>query len=121
MRYLRARLSARSLGTGNWYTTVRDLTGHPLQTLSRSDFAASPDRWTGRIYSLAELARLIEDEEVARVQVPRRFRALPETACRLLAEADQAYSLVAIPSRICRRSPLRAPPTEGLRGFRLCR
>ena len=51
------------------------------------------DRWTGRIYSLAELARLIEDEEVARVQVPRRFRALPETACRLLAEAELIAAL----------------------------
>ena len=51
------------------------------------------DRWTGRIYSLAELARIIEDEEVARVQVPRRFRALPETACRLLAEAELITAL----------------------------
>jgi hypothetical protein len=49
VRYLRARISARSLGTGTWYTTVRDFQGHPLQTFSRSDFALSADRWTGRI------------------------------------------------------------------------
>ena len=46
------------------------------------------DRWTGRIYSLAELVRLIEDYEVARVQVPRRFRTLPPSACRLLEQAE---------------------------------
>ena len=46
------------------------------------------DRWTGGIYSLDELIRMIEEDEVARVQVPRRFRAVPEAACRLLQEAE---------------------------------
>lgn len=48
-RYLRARLSARNLGTGRWHLTVRDLQGHPLQAFSRDDFVVSRDRWTGRI------------------------------------------------------------------------
>jgi hypothetical protein len=46
------------------------------------------DRRSGGIYSLAELARLIEEQRIARFQVPRRFRALPEAACRLLHEAE---------------------------------
>lgn len=49
VRYLRPRLRALSLGSGAWYVTVRDLQGHPLQTLSRGDFASSADRWTARI------------------------------------------------------------------------
>lgn len=49
VRYLRARLSATHLGTGQWYLTVRDLHGHPLQSFSRTDFVASADRWTARV------------------------------------------------------------------------
>jgi V8-like Glu-specific endopeptidase len=49
VRYLRTRLSARNVGTGSWYLTVRDLQGHPLDVVSREDFVASPDRWTSRI------------------------------------------------------------------------
>ena len=51
------------------------------------------DRWTGRIYSLAELARLIEDREVARVEVPRRFKTLPKAACRMLYQAELIAAL----------------------------
>ena len=51
------------------------------------------DRRTGGIYSLAELARLIEERKVARVQVPRRFRAVPEPVCRLLAQAELIAAL----------------------------
>ena len=51
------------------------------------------DRWTGGIYSLAELARLVEERKVARVQVARRFRAVPESTCRLLHKAEVIASL----------------------------
>ena len=51
------------------------------------------DRWTGRIYSLAGLVRLIESHQVARVEVPRRFRALPAGTCRLLHEAELIAAL----------------------------
>lgn len=51
------------------------------------------DRRGGGIFSLAELARLIEDREVARVEVPRRFRALPEATCRILHQAEWIAAL----------------------------
>jgi DNA-binding response OmpR family regulator len=51
------------------------------------------DRWSGRIYSLGELARLIESAGCARIQVPRRFRVLPETSCRLIQEAERIAAL----------------------------
>ncbi len=51
------------------------------------------DRLSGKIYSLAELARLVEEHEVPRLQLPRRFRALPETSCRLLYEAELIATL----------------------------
>ena len=51
------------------------------------------DRRTGRISSPAGLARLIEDDEVARAQVPRRFRVLPEPTCRLLHQAELIAAL----------------------------
>ena len=46
------------------------------------------DRRTGDIYSLTELAQLIEERKVARVQVPRRFRVVPEAVRRLLGQAE---------------------------------
>lgn len=52
------------------------------------------DRWTGSIYSLAQLARLIEAQDVLRAQVPRRFRVLPEQCCRVLHEAELIAGLV---------------------------
>ena len=49
VRYLRARVTARTFGSGSWFVTARDLRGHPLQTFSHDDFVENPDRWTGRI------------------------------------------------------------------------
>ncbi len=46
------------------------------------------DRWTGAICSQLQLHRMIERNEVQRFQLPRRFRALPESCCRLLDEAE---------------------------------
>jgi hypothetical protein len=47
------------------------------------------DRWTGRIRSQLELCRMIEQDELPRYQVGRRFRALPRGSCRLLTEAER--------------------------------
>ena len=45
------------------------------------------DRRTGGIRSVAEVLAMIERGEVARYEIPRRFRALPPMSCRLLEEA----------------------------------
>lgn len=54
------------------------------------------DRRTGSIYSLTELCQMIAPEEVTRFEVPRRFRRLPESCCRLL---DEAKIVAAMASR----------------------
>ena len=46
------------------------------------------DRWTGAIRSQLELRRMIERGELPRFQVPRRFRTLPPTCCRVLEQAE---------------------------------
>ena len=60
------------------------------------------DRRTGNIYSLRELARLIEENEVPRYGVPRRFKALPEPTRRVIYEAE----LIASRAGSGPRSPL---------------
>ena len=46
------------------------------------------DRLTRWIYSGPELQRLIEDGDVERARVARRFRTVPPACCRVLDEAE---------------------------------
>ena len=81
IRYLRARLTADTLGTGSWYVTVRDLLAHPLVTFSRADFQKSNDRWTARIPgSVATMDLFVADGATSpRIRVTE-YIAMPERA-----------------------------------------
>ena len=78
------------------------------------------DRWTGSIVSLGELSELIERGDVARYQVPRRFRVLPGASRRVLEQAEEIVGLRAglegVRRPWWRRRPRRPKPPGGLDG-----
>lgn len=111
VRYLRARITAKTLGSGSWYVTVRDLRGHPLQTFSRQDFVVSDDRWTARIPgAVAAIELLLVGNATSPELTVTEYVAMPE-------RATNPYYSVMKPGRE-EFHPLYPPDSSANQGFR---